>query len=254
MKIKDLIKHSVLPLFIVFYYFLSFLDERIDLNSTDSSFFLIIILIAVVFLSIMVSLFLVLFAFFKRSEIPIIIFSVAVFVNCLFKILLTSINTPLTTSVSGDSELLTSILLFYLAIGYFVFFIRYSFKTKDNSFLVFILIFAGLVFTFDFIYFGLYLYDLESGKGILLSLSIGLFMVFSFIIIFSLPGSNYVEWKKDHKQLFLKAIAVPWTLILFLSFMNFIVYPKQDVSEKTKSTTPSFSMDKYEIKPKDGME
>jgi hypothetical protein len=254
MKIKELIKYTVLPLFIVLFYSLSFLDTKIDLKSTDSLFFLIIILVAVVFLTILVLLFFVLFAFFKKSEIPIIIFSVAIFGNCLFKVLLTSINTPLTISVSGDSELLTSLLLFYLAIGYFVFFIRYSLRIKDNRFLLFILIFAGLVFTFDFIYFGLYLYDLESGKGVLLYLSIGLFLLFSFIIIFSLPNSDYMEWKKDHKQLFLKSILIPWTLILFLSFMNFIAYPNQDASKEKKNTTPAFSMEKYKIKPKDGME
>jgi hypothetical protein len=254
MKIKELIKYSVLPLFLIFFYCFSIFTEKNDLQPTDSMFLLVVMIVAVIFLAFLVLLFLTLFAFFKNSQIPLVMFSVAVFINSTISILLTLLNTPLSVTILEDSEILTSLLLFYLAIGYFVFFIRYSLRTKDNRFLLFVLIFAGLVFTFDFIYFGLYLNDLESGKGILLSLSIGLFLSFSFIIIFSLPSSDYMEWKKDHKQLFLKAILIPWTLILFLSFMNFIVYPKQDISKDKKSSTPSFSMYKYEIKPKDEME
>jgi hypothetical protein len=254
MKIKELIKYSVLPLFLIFFYSFSFFTEINDLQPTDSSFFLVVIIVAVIFLAFLVLLFLMLFAFFKNSQIPLVMFSAAVFINTIITLLLTSAKTPISISISEDAELLTSLFLFYLAIGYFVFAARYSLRTKDNRFLLFILILAGFIFTFDFVYFGLYFYDLESGKGILLSLSIGLFLFFSFIIIFSLPNSDFMEWKKDHKQLFLKAILIPWTLILFLSFMNFIVNPGQDLSKGKKNTTPSFSMDKYEIKPKDGME
>jgi hypothetical protein len=254
MKIKELLKYIILPLFLVLFYSVSFFTENSDLSPNDSSLFFIILILALVILAILILLFLELFVFFKKSEVPIIIFSMAVLLNFFIKMLLISINTPVTISVSGDSDLITSVLLFYLAIGYFVYFIRNSFNTKDNRFLLFIIIFAGLVFTFDFIYFGLKLMDTGLKIRILMLAGIGLFLVFSFVLIFSLPNSDYMEWKKDHRQLFLKTILVPWVLILFLLFMNFIVSPDNNTSKEKTSTSPAFGMKDYEITLKDGME
>jgi hypothetical protein len=255
MKIRNLIKYSVLPVIMIIFYLSSNLITRLDnLGIDDKNIILFSLLLVFFILASVVLLFLTLFAFFKKSEIPILIFTIAIFINSILTLILIPANSKVFQSISEDSEILTSLLLFYLAIGFFVFALRSSSKIKGNRFLVFLYVFGGLVFTFDFIYFGLKLMDPELGTRILMPVSIGLFLVFSFILIFSLPNSDYMEWKKDHRQLFLKTILVPWVLILYLSFMNFIVSPKEDLSKEKTSTSPAFGMKNYEITLKDGMD
>jgi hypothetical protein len=87
-----------------------------------------------------------------------------------------------------------------------------------------------------------------------MSVGIALFLVFSFALIFTLPNSDYLEWKKDHKLFFIKTILVPWVLILSLSVINFIVVPNSNTSKKKTDESHPFKMENYEIKLKDGME
>jgi hypothetical protein len=252
MKIRGLIIYSILPLAVLSLYFLIWWTDQIKYISIEKAVGQLL-LGGFIYIIVIVLLFLFLFAFFKDKIVPILLISLFVFLNTLLTLSLGNSKLPLLTTIYDYSEAVTLILLLFLAIGYFVFAVRFLLKIKGNGLLLLSLLSGGLIFTYDFIYFGLLLADPSFGKGIFTTLGLGLFLLFSLIIIISLPNSDYVEWKKDHKQLFLRSILIPWCLILFLAFINFIVTPVSDKSQERKSKITSFKMFKYDIKQKDGL-
>jgi hypothetical protein len=252
MRIKELLKYLILPLGVVYFYFMIWYTDSVKYYSMEQA-IVQILLVVFIFLIVLVLILLFVFAFFKDKKIPLIWISSAVFLNTLLTLILENSKKTFWTTVYDYSPGVTSILLFILAIGYFVFALRTISRVKGNGLLFFILILSCLIFTFDFIYFGLIVIDAKFGKGILMFLGIGLFLLLSFIVFFSLPSSDYVEWKIEHKNLFIKAIIIPWSLILYLSFANFIVNPVGDKQQEPKSKKAAFGMDKYEIKQKEGL-
>ena len=242
MKIRKLLKYSVIPLSIAILYLFSFFFLKEDLGVNELIFISIILLILIIsFISLTLLSF---FVFFKKTEIPILIVIAIIFFQSIFPI----------RSVEFDSEAINTILLFSLTIGFIVLTVRSSIEMRENRYLIFLMIFGGFVFSFDFISFALTLINPLWRSGILMSVGIALFLVFSFALIFTLPNSDYLEWKKDHKLFFIKTILVPWVLILSLSVINFIVVPNSNTSKKKTDESHPFKMENYEIKLKDGME
>jgi hypothetical protein len=252
MKIRELIKYSILPICVIYIYLMSWWFDSFKTLSIEE-FIGPVLIIGLGFVIVIVFLFLFLFAFFRDKNIPILWVSLSVILNSFLTLVIENSKSTFLTLVYDYSQSVTTFLLFILAIGYFVFTVRYTFKIKGNRFLLLTLILSGLIFTYDFVYFGLLLVDAKFGKGIFMSLGVVLFLLYSFLIIFSMPNTDYMDWKKDHKYLFLRSILIPWVLILFLAFVNFVLVPVTEKSQLRKSKVYSFGMVKYEVKHKDGL-
>ena len=97
------------------------------------------------------------------------------------------------------------------------------------------------------------------GAGVILYLSIPLFIISVLSIVFLLPSSNFVEWTKEHKKIFYRAILIPLIYIGILNSLN-LVYP-QTFKWVFYGNVPDLNYDpqelvfqKYEIPLKEGME
>jgi hypothetical protein len=71
--------------------------------------------------------------------------------------------------------------------------------------------------------------------------------------MFSLPNSNYLDWKKENKQFLLKMVVAPWVLIFCLFIMNFVINPDSKTNAKKPGTDNPWEMSDYEIEGRDGL-
>ena len=90
--------------------------------------------------------------------------------------------------------------------------------------------------------------------GKLMSISIALFLIISFALIFSLPNSNYLDWKKEHKHVFLKMVLAPWVVAFSILLMNFIINPNINPDKKVFARSHLWNMVDYEIRAGEGQE
>lgn len=58
--------------------------------------------------------------------------------------------------------------------------------------------------------------------NMILNIGLGVFIPFLFAFIFTLPGSNYINWTKAERIIFFRAIIVPMTFVYVLSFLMFV--------------------------------
>jgi hypothetical protein len=239
MKIKELLKYSAVPvsiavLFLVTYLFDKNTQSAIDVFDNP----LAIILFVLCMLFFLAAVILTIFVFFRNKENGFLYLSVIYLLVSL---------------IFGNDNEFSSILLFFITIGYFVLIIRSSLRLKDNGYLKFFLILSGIVFTLNFIAFMLGVNFLMNSKLCTL-ITIGLFIIISFALIFSLPNSDFMEWKKEHRQFFLKTILAPWILVLYLSIRSFIISSGENISKNKQDSSPPWGMENYDIKTRDGME
>jgi hypothetical protein len=87
-----------------------------------------------------------------------------------------------------------------------------------------------------------------------MSISVALFLIISFALIFSLPGSNYLDWKKEYKHVFLKMVLAPWVVAFSILLMNFIINPNVNPDKKVFNRSHLWNMVDYEIRPGEGQE
>ena len=96
------------------------------------------------------------------------------------------------------------------------------------------------------------------GAGLLLIISIPLFIISVLCVIFLLPSSNFIEWTKVHKRLFYRAILLPLLFMGIITSLN-AVFPdtfKMVISNQPtlKDNPKNFVYPNYEIPFKEGLE
>lgn len=93
------------------------------------------------------------------------------------------------------------------------------------------------------------------GGDLLRYIGLPLSILTIFIIVFLLPGSNFIEWTKEHKRMFYRAFLIP-LIYLSIFFSLAIVFPstfqKIFYSKRYYSTHP-FYIEKYDIPDKEGL-
>lgn len=94
------------------------------------------------------------------------------------------------------------------------------------------------------------------GAGILIAVSLLPSIIFTLIVLVTLPGSGYLLWDEKSKRIFTKKLLIPW--LFFLLFSAFILLLPKNISQqifyKDAKTEYPFDMTPYEIQPKEGME
>jgi len=137
----------------------------------------------------------------------------------------------------------------------FILYMRINeYDTRTNKFLNFFKNFVSLTLTISFLGITLKMHHWPGGD------------VFNFIaqpasilailfLVFLLPASNFIEWTKEHKRLFYRALLIP---LLYLSVLNSLGYVFPETfreliySESKRIDLPFLS--KYDIPYAEGME
>jgi hypothetical protein len=241
MKIKELLKYSAFPINIILILIgMYFINSISDEGTVEYIIWMLIFFF--VFVGLMVVTYFTLFKFFKKKE------------NGFFYVIsicLLLILVPIQSL--GNSAEFPALLLFFTTPGYIIMTILFSIKVKENRHLLFFLIASGIILSFYFVANFLFIED-KIIMGKLMSISVALFLIISFALIFSLPGSNYLDWKKEHKHVFLKMVLAPWVVALSILLMNFIINPNINPDKKVFSRSNLWNMVDYEISPGEGQE
>jgi hypothetical protein len=58
--------------------------------------------------------------------------------------------------------------------------------------------------------------------GIILNSGLVVFIPFLFAFVFTLPGSNYINWDKSERIVFFRAVIIPMTFLYILSVLMFV--------------------------------
>jgi hypothetical protein len=241
MRIRELLKYSAFPLSIILLLICMHFGEKSQSKPTYE-FMIWVLIIFFLFISVLTLIYLTLFKFFKKRE------------NGFFYIIsiyffLTLIPVP---SIGNTAEMPGVFLLLTIP-GYIILTILFSIKMKGNKHLLLFLIASGIILSLYFAANILFI-EYKSAMGKLMAVSIALFLIISFGLIFSLPSSNYLDWKREHKQVFLKMVLAPWVLALSILIMNFLINPEINISSRSLNKSNLWNMVDYEINRIDGME
>jgi hypothetical protein len=240
MKIRELLKYLAFPINILLIltgmYFISSIDEG------TVEYIIWMLIFFFVFIALMVITYFTLFKFFKKKE------------NGFFYVISICLLLILVPVQSlGNSAEFPALLLFLATPGYIIMIILFSIKMKENRHLLFFLVASGIILSFYFVANFLFIEN-EINMGKLMLISVALFLIISFALIFSLPSSNYLDWKKEHKHVFLKMVLAPWVVAFSILLMNFIINPNINPDKKVFNRSHLWNMVDYEIRPGEGQE
>jgi len=94
------------------------------------------------------------------------------------------------------------------------------------------------------------------GAGIMIQISLLPSIIFTMIVLVTLPGSSYIQWEKKHKILFSKKLLIPW--IFFMLFTASVLLLPRNITRQLFSADSDakapFAMKTYDIEQKDGLE
>ncbi|MFC2080142.1 hypothetical protein ACFLRQ_01570 [Bacteroidota bacterium] len=95
-----------------------------------------------------------------------------------------------------------------------------------------------------------------AGAGFYISISLLPSLIFTMIVLVTLPGSGYILWGEKIKLMFTRKLLLPW--IFFLLFAaSALLLPKnisRKIFSKDASEQGTFKMTPYEIEQKEGLE
>jgi Ca2+/Na+ antiporter len=83
-----------------------------------------------------------------------------------------------------------------------------------------------------------------------------MFILSILSLVFLLPGSNFIEWSKEFKRMFYRALLIPLFYMTIITTMA-NVFPETFINiffSVSKNITNGFYLDPYEIPVKEGME
>jgi hypothetical protein len=61
------------------------------------------------------------------------------------------------------------------------------------------------------------------GAGLLLTVGLVAFIPFLFAFLFTLPGSNYINWQKSDRTVFFRAVIIPMIFVYTLCVLMFVI-------------------------------
>jgi len=87
--------------------------------------------------------------------------------------------------------------------------------------------------------------------SIILNTGLGIFIPFLFAFVFTLPGSNYINWNKNERLLFFRVIVIPMIFVYTLCVLMFVM---PDLwTAITRRLLPPFEMSDFELFVKPGI-
>lgn len=90
-----------------------------------------------------------------------------------------------------------------------------------------------------------------TGAKIMLNTGLGIFIPFLFAFVFTLPGSNYINWNKSERLVFFRVIVIP---MIFVYTLCVLMLPLNELwTEITKTQLVPFGMTDFELLNKPGL-
>ena len=136
---------------------------------------------------------------------------------------------------------------FLLILYYIVFSVKSIIFLKENNFLK-ILAFVGS-FVLILMFFPLIV---DTKHRVFSYIPDILFVGVSLAMIFGLPNSNYPDWTKSNKKIFLKSILIPWIIVYIWSSINFF-YTKDFSKNLIDMDSVKWEMKDYNLKKLPGL-
>ena len=81
-------------------------------------------------------------------------------------------------------------------------------------------------------------------------------LVMTLLVLITLPGSGFINWKKEQQRILKRKILIPWVFfLLFMGIKTLLPLPVQArIFEADVTVRNPFDMHPYEIEMKDSME
>jgi hypothetical protein len=155
----------------------------------------------------------------------------------------------------AGAGIIITIALLSMALGYLFLGFKILYTNKENKYFrvvgsatAFFLALLSTSMVFKYMHW--------PGAGILVSASLLPYLIFTLIVLVTLPGSGYLLWDEKLKRLFTRKMLIPW--LFFLLFSAFIMLLPKNISRqifsKDANTEYPFEMTPYEIEQLEGME
>lgn len=142
-----------------------------------------------------------------------------------------------------------------LAIGYYFLTFKFFYTIKNNNYLKIVSAVASF-FIATISMATVFKFQHWPGAGFMIQLSLLPSLIFTMIVLITLPGSGYIQWEKKHKDIFTKKLLLPW--MFFLLFAASVLLIPKEFSRKifTAEADPDypFFMEPYDIGEKEGLE
>ncbi|KPK85188.1 MAG: hypothetical protein AMS27_08020 [Bacteroides sp. SM23_62_1] len=132
-----------------------------------------------------------------------------------------------------------------------------AFKIKDNRYLSIIMFSCSVILALQFIAM---VWKLQhwAGAGILLSISLPVFIIATLIILLTLPGSNFLEWTIEQKRILLRGLLIPWLFIIYILITTTLIPPHNEFKPffflRHQDKEVFFDMKDYQIENRNGLE
>lgn len=156
----------------------------------------------------------------------------------------------------GASVMITS---GFIIPGILFFFIIYQniseYDARTNRFLNFFKNFICLTLIVSFLGLNFKMMHWPGGN-LLKTISLPMFLLSIVSLVFLLPGSNFIEWSKELKRMFYRALLIPLFYMTIITAMA-NVFPdtfKNIFFSESKNITNGFHLNPYEIPLIEGME
>jgi hypothetical protein len=142
-----------------------------------------------------------------------------------------------------------------MAMGYFFMAFNNLYTIKNNRYLRIVSTIASF-FLFIMALGTVFKFQHWPGAGIMIQISLLPSIIFTMIVLVTLPGSSYIQWEKKHKILFSKKLLIPW--IFFMLFTASVLLLPRNITRQLFSADSDakapFAMKTYDIEQKDGLE
>jgi len=94
------------------------------------------------------------------------------------------------------------------------------------------------------------------GAGVFIVMAAVPTLVMTLLVLITLPGSGFINWKKEQQLILTRKILIPWIFfLLFMGIKTLLPIPvQQRIFEADVTITTPFNMTPYDVKPKEGME
>jgi len=81
-------------------------------------------------------------------------------------------------------------------------------------------------------------------------------LITTLLVLITLPGSGFINWKKEQQHILTRKILIPWVFfLLFMALKTLLPVPvQQRIFESDVTIKVPFNMTPYDIEMKDGME
>lgn len=148
-----------------------------------------------------------------------------------------------------------SLTLMTLGCGYFFLAWKNFFTIKDNTYLRIVGSLAALFISF--MSTGMvFKFQHWPGAGLFITISTLPSLIFTMLVLITLPGSGYIKWKSQDKKMFSRSILIPWMFFLLVT-ATVLLIPKhvgQQIFYGGGNNDIPFNMKAYEIMDVEGLE